>query len=113
MMLRATALCLSLAFVGPVLATSGSAAAGKAKAVPCAACHGVDGNKTIDGNHPKLAGQYPEYLAKVLREYRSGKRKNAVMQAQVQGLTDKDIANLSAYYGSLKPQIHDLSSHAN
>lgn len=100
-----------------VLSLSGSshdpikAVMGKAKFGACAACHGADGNKTLDGTYPKLAGQYPEYLAKAMREYKSGKRKNAVMAAQAQGLSDKDIANLADYFGSLKPQIHDLSSH--
>lgn len=111
MILRATALCLSLALAAPALASTASIAAGKAKATACAACHGADGNKTLDGSYPKLAGQYPEYLAKAMREYKSGKRKNAVMGAQAQGLSDKDIANLADFYGSLKPQIHDLSGH--
>ena len=43
----------------------------------CAACHGADGNETLDDTYPKLAGQYPEYLAKSLHDYKSGKRKNA------------------------------------
>jgi len=113
MILRATALCLTLALALPALASSGSIAAGKKKAqATCAACHGADGNKTLDGTYPKLAGQYPEYLAKALHEYKSGKRKNAVMSGQAQALSEKEIADLSAYYGSLTPQIHDLSGHA-
>ena len=112
MILRATALFVTLALTAPAFAGSGNAAAGKAKAQACAACHGTDNNKTLDGSYPKLAGQYPEYLAKALNEYKSGKRKHAVMGAQAQGLTEADIANLSAYYGSLKPQLHDLSGHA-
>ena len=112
MILRATALCLTLALAAPALANNKAIAAGKAKAQACAACHGADGNKTLDGTYPKLAGQYPEYLAKALAEYKSGKRKNAVMGAQAQGLSEKDIAEVSAYYGSLKPQLHDLSTHA-
>ncbi len=87
-------------------------AAVKTKAQACAACHGADGNKTLDGTYPKLAGQYPEYLAKSLREYRSGQRKNAIMAGQAQSLTDKDIEALSAYYAALPTQIHDLSDHA-
>ncbi|MEO8160970.1 MAG: cytochrome c [Arenimonas sp.] len=110
MILRATALCLTLALAVPALASSGNIAAGKAKAQVCAACHG-DGNKTLNDTYPKLAGQYPDYLAKVLHEYKSGKRKNAIMGAQAQTLSEADIANLAAYFGSLGPQIHDLSGH--
>ena len=106
-------LLAALAFAGTAVAgPKGSAAAGKGKAVACAACHGADGNKTVDNNHPKLAGQYPDYLVKALAEYRSGKRKNAIMGAQAKGLSDKDIADLAAYYGSLRADVHDMSGHA-
>ena len=112
MFLRATALVLTLAFAASALASpTGNAAAGKKKAGTCAACHG-DGNKTLNDTYPKLAGQYPEYLSKAMHEYKSGKRKNAIMGAQAQTLSEQDIADLSAYFASLKPQIHDLSGHA-
>jgi cytochrome c553 len=91
---------------------AGNAANGKQKAAACAACHGTDGNKTLDGTYPRLAGQYADYLDKSLREYRSGKRKNAVMAGQSAALTDQEIADLAAYYASLDGEIHDLSSHA-
>ena len=45
----------------------------------CAACHGIDGAAPIMPNIPKLAGQYPDYLAKALRDYKSGARKNPIM----------------------------------
>jgi len=112
MILRATAIFVALAFsASAVAAPTGNAAAGKKKAGTCAACHG-DGNKTLNDTYPRLAGQYPEYLSKAMHEYKSGKRKNAIMAAQAQTLTEQDIADLSAYYGSLKPVIHDLSGHA-
>ena len=64
-------------------ATSASAAgdadAGKAKAAACAACHGADGNAGIDPQYPRLAGQYHDYIAKALHEYKSGDRKNPIM----------------------------------
>ena len=112
MLLRATALVCTLAFAATALAApAGSAARGKQKAAPCAACHG-DGNKTLNDTYPKLAGQYPEYLAKAMHEYKSGKRKNAIMGAQAAPLSEQDIADLAAYFGAQKPQIHDLSGHA-
>ena len=111
MNLRATALVLALAFALPALASpTGNAAAGKQKAGTCAACHG-DGNKTLNDTYPKLAGQYPDYIEKALKDYRSGKRKNPIMGAQAKELKDQDIADLAAYFGSLQPQIHDLSGH--
>ncbi len=112
MFLRATAFIVVLAFSASAAASpTGNAAAGKKKAGTCAACHG-DGNKTLNDTYPKLAGQYPEYLSKAMHEYKSGKRKNAIMGAQAQTLSEQDIADLSAYFGSLNPQIHDLSGHA-
>ena len=49
-------------------------AAGKAKATEiCAACHGADGNSAA-ADFPKLGGQHPDYLAKALRDYKSGQR---------------------------------------
>ena len=65
----------------------------------CAACHGVDGNSQVADN-PKLGGQYPDYLAKALRDYQSGLRKNPVMAGFVDKLSSQDIENLAAYYAS-------------
>ena len=65
----------------------------------CQACHGMDGNSPVAEN-PKLAGQHPDYLAKALRDYKSGARKNPVMGAMASTLTAKDIADLAAYFGS-------------
>ena len=65
----------------------------------CQACHGMDGNSQIADN-PKLGGQYPDYLAKALRDYQSGLRKNPVMAGFVDKLSKQDIENLAAYYSS-------------
>ena len=86
-------------------AVKGNAVAGKQKAAACAACHGVDGNKTLDNSYPKLAGQYPDYMLKALTDYKSGKRSNAIMAGQVQGLSEADMANLAVYFSSLPGQM--------
>ena len=65
----------------------------------CQACHGMDGNSQIADN-PKLGGQYPDYLAKALRDYQSGLRKNPVMAGFVDKLSKPEIENLAAYYSS-------------
>jgi cytochrome c553 len=104
---------VAFAFAGTAAAAkAGNAAAGKQKAAVCAACHG-DGNKTLDNSYPRLAGQYPDYLEKALKEYRSGKRTNLVMKGQAASLKDEDIADLAAYFGSLDGEIHDLSKHGH
>ena len=79
-------------------------AAGEARyTAMCAACHGADGNSGSPA-YPKLAGQHPEYLAKQLQEYKSGKRANAVMQGMAAGLSDADMKNIAAWAASQKPK---------
>jgi cytochrome c553 len=85
------------------LAADVAAGLAKAKEV-CQACHALDGNSTI-ADYPKLGGQYPDYLAKALRDYQSGARKNAIMGPFAGMLTAKDIENVAAYYGSQPPAI--------
>ena len=72
-------------------------------AAVCLACHGVDGNSAIAAN-PKLAGQHPEYLVKQLQEFKSGKRKNAVMKGFATTLSDDDMRNLAYWANSKKPK---------
>jgi cytochrome c553 len=82
-------------------------AAGRAKAVQCAVCHGANGMATLP-DAPNLAGQSEIYLAKALRDFKSGARKNEMMSVMAAGLSDADIENLAAYYQSIevlvKPQ---------
>jgi cytochrome c553 len=73
----------------------------------CAACHGVDGNST-NPDYPKLAGQYPDYLAKALRDYQSGARNNAIMKGFATMLKEADIGDVAAWYAS-QPRV--LSPH--
>ena len=71
---------------------------GRPKFVVCAACHGIDGAQPTTPEYPKLAGQYPDYLSKALRDYKSGARKNPIMAGMAAGLTEADIENLAAYF---------------
>src|SRR5450755_1725927 len=63
----------------------------------CDRCHGINGN-SIDPRLPALAAQRADYLGKVLNDYRTGVRKSSRMAAMSEGLTDRDIAGLAAYY---------------
>ena len=98
----------ALALFAPLTFAKGDAAAGKTKSTTCAACHGADGNTPIDANTPKIAGQHEDYLAKVLADYHSGARANAVMAAQTAALKDQDIADLSAYFSAQKGDIKEI-----
>ena len=79
---------------------AGNVEAGKAKAAVCVGCHGVNGQGVPP--NPALKGQTEDQLAQALKDYKSGKRNNAVMKAFAVPLNDQDIANLAAYYASLK-----------
>ncbi|MFZ3278560.1 MAG: c-type cytochrome [Candidatus Sulfotelmatobacter sp.] len=79
---------------------AGDPAAGKAKAVACAGGHGANGQGVPP--NPALAGKSESQLLQALKDFKSGKRSNAVMKAMTAGLSDQDMANLAAYYASLK-----------
>ncbi|HHF2855692.1 c-type cytochrome [Vibrio diabolicus] len=84
--------------------SAGDATAGQAKAGVCAACHGADGIAVIPG-YPNLKGQNEQYIISSIKAYKNKERTGglaAVMQAQASLLSDEDIANLAAYYASLK-----------
>ena len=74
------------------------AAKGQALAATCVACHTADGTRGSPAN-PILQGQHPEYIVKQLQEFKSGKRKNAVMSGMVAALSDDDMKQLGAFYG--------------
>jgi cytochrome c553 len=106
MILRALLVTAAVAFAAPAVAQSAASGAEKAKQV-CAACHGPDGNGVAAfPDYPKIAGQQADYLAKALRDYKSGTRKNAIMAAQAQGLSSKEIRDLAAYFASQQGTLH-------
>ncbi|HNQ04278.1 MAG TPA: c-type cytochrome [Thiobacillaceae bacterium] len=89
----------ALGLVTPALAKGDAAQAAPIVNKVCAACHNADGNSN-NPIYPVLAGQYPEYIAKQLTEFRSGGRMNATMAPNAAKLSDDDILNLAAYYGA-------------
>lgn len=83
-------------------------AKGQATGQSCIDCHGAEGNAPIDDTYPKLGGQYGDYLAHALQAYRSGDRQHALMTPQAAALSDQDISDLAAYFGSRPSQLRDL-----
>ncbi len=78
----------------------GSAEAGKASAVTCAACHGADGN-SASPLWPNLAGQNAPYIVAQLQAFKDNSRFDPLMSSQVMMLTDEDMANVAVYFESL------------
>jgi cytochrome c len=70
----------------------------------CVACHGVDGNQTINDSTPKIAGQNKGYLIQQIKDIKSGARNNGLsiqMKGIVGSLSDEDIATISEYLSGL------------
>jgi cytochrome c553 len=79
----------------------GDPAAGKEKTRMCAGCHGIDDYRTAYPAVyavPRLGGQVDSYTVQALKDFRSGTRKHPVMQGMAAQLTDKDIADIAAFY---------------
>ncbi|WYX50035.1 c-type cytochrome [Achromobacter xylosoxidans] len=89
---------------GKQLAAAGKPAAG---VQACVACHGQAGITPSGGIFPNLAGLTAEYIAKQLADFRQGTRKQPLMNTIAQGLSEQEIGQLAAYYGSLAgPPLH-------
>ena len=83
---------------------AGDAAAGKKKAAQCQTCHGMDGLSKLP-EAPNLAGQTAYYLNKALTDFKGGVRKNDMMSVVIEALAPTDIADLAAYYSSIKVKV--------
>jgi cytochrome c553 len=75
--------------------------AGRSKAKVCQTCHGIDGVGKMP-TVPNIAGESEIYLAKQLKAFRSGERKDPQMSIIAKPLTDEEIANLATWYASIK-----------
>ena len=99
--------CMKLLLFGAAVLAGGVAmaadlAAGAAKAQACMACHGPGGVSQMPET-PSLAGQPDGFLQWQLVFFRSGTRKNAVMQPIAAALKDDDIRDLAAFFAAQKP----------
>lgn len=95
------AMAVALVTVGSQTMAAGDAAAGKAKSVTCAGCHGASGISSND-LWPNLAGQKAGYLTKQIKAFRDGQRNDPMMSSMVKALSDQDAENLGAYYADMK-----------
>ena len=77
------------------------------KVAVCSACHTNDGNSIIP-TFPKIAGQREDYLYQTLLDYKSQKRKNAIMLGIITSLSDDDMRQLSRYF-SRQPGLGTIS----
>lgn len=104
-MLKKRYIAMAIALSVPMLANAGGdAAAGKTKAMMCSGCHGADG-MAIAPMYPNLKGQNAQYIESSLKAFKDKSRTGgqaAMMYGMAATLSDEDIANIAAYYSSLK-----------
>ncbi|HWL27329.1 MAG TPA: cytochrome c [Burkholderiaceae bacterium] len=107
--LSALAVMASCAIAGQALAADaapvGDAKAALSKTSMCIGCHGIEGYKSSfpEVYHvPMIAGQNAEYIVAALKDYASGARSFPSMEAIAKSLSPQDMADLAAYYSSLK-----------
>lgn len=96
------AACLALS-APSAFALEGDPQAAKNKISMCIGCHGIPGYRTSFPEVypvPKLGGQHAAYIVRALQAYRDGERSHPSMRAIATSLSDQDMADLAAYYGS-------------
>jgi cytochrome c553 len=93
------AAAMFVVLTGPANAADDSV---KEKAALCGPCHGEVGISRTE-NTPSLAGQPDLFLQWQLVFFRSGSRKNEVMQPIAEQINNADVRNLGAYFASLTP----------
>jgi len=93
---------------GPVIASGGANAqpvgTPPAAVATCQACHGRDG-VGIMGIYPTLSGQHADYLEQSLKQYRSGARRNAIMQPFAAQLKPEELREVAEYFARQKPKL--------
>jgi cytochrome c553 len=82
------------------IAAAADIQAGKTRAAGCSGCHGEAGEGS--GANPPLAGMAEAKFMQAMKDYKSGKRPHAVMKMLASQLNEKDMADVAAYYASLK-----------
>jgi cytochrome c553 len=88
--------------MGP--ARAADAAAGRTKAKSCQTCHGIDGIGKMP-TVPNIGGESEIYLMKQLKAFRAGERQDPQMSIIAKPLTDEEIADLAAWYASIKVSV--------
>ena len=113
--LMAALAALSLISMAPA-ALAQDAQAGEKKAAMCIGCHGIAGYQaSFPEVHkvPMIAGQGAKYVVAALTEYQKGARKHPTMKAIAASLTEKDMADLAAFYETQPKETVALAAKPN
>jgi cytochrome c553 len=90
--------------IGSGASRAGDVKAGRAKAMMCQACHGLDGLSKVP-DAPNIAAQTESYLVTQLQAFKSGVRKNDAMSLVAPSLSDRDVEDLAAYFSAIEIKI--------
>jgi cytochrome c553 len=93
-------LALSAVF-GSLAAQAQDVKVGETKVAMCIGCHGIPGYQaSFPEVHkvPMIAGQNAKYIVSALQAYAKGDRKHPTMRAIAGSLSEKDMADVAAYY---------------
>ena len=98
--MRVAALAMAAGMLAAPVVGHGAEPDGEMLALSCFSCHGTDGKSP--GAIPAIYGKSAEFVAKALKEFKSGERVATVMNRLSKGYTDAEIRALAEYFGSLK-----------
>jgi cytochrome c553 len=99
--LTLSALVAAVALIAAPTYAADVAAGKKIAEGGCADCHGDDGKG--DDETPALAGMPVDKFTKAMTDYQTGANtKDAKMTKAAKKLSATDVANVAAYYASLK-----------
>ncbi|SFR58106.1 Cytochrome c553 [Marinobacter daqiaonensis] len=101
---RSLVLVAGLLFCFSTGTFAGDPEQGRKLAVQCQTCHGIDGLAKIP-IAPNIAGESQIYLQSQLKAFRSGKREHEMMSVVAKNLTDRQIADLAAWYESIEVTV--------
>ena len=79
--------------------TAGSKKAGAKKARACQVCHGK-GGQSSNPTYPVLAGQHAKYIVKQLKAFKSGTRKDPIMNGMASTLNEQDMEDVAVFFES-------------
>jgi len=90
---------LTLPLSSGLVHAQGSVSAGSEKARACQVCHGK-GGKSTNPTYPRLAGQHAKYIIKQLKAFKSGTRKDPIMNGMASTLSEQDMEDVAAFFES-------------
>ena len=90
---------LSSLLMSKAISAEGDIKAGSEKARACQVCHGV-GGKSTNPTYPILAGQHAKYIIKQLKAFKSGIRKDPIMNGMAATLSEKDMEDVAAFFAN-------------